>query len=211
MKKLLTLAVLLAVVVPAGAEVVFERNFNDGNALVGFGFDGSGGGTLEVTEGIGTGAGPDGTDSLHVTADASAATGWWVQNYNTNWVGYTLPTMEPGEFMQVSLDAKGSEAASMKFALQDTDGSAATQSLSLTTEWQTLTIRVDEMTDYSTMIADFNGGFLTFGTGINQGWGFDAGNEYWVDNVMLEVVPEPATMALLGLGGLAVLRRRRKA
>ncbi len=35
------------------------------------------------------------------------------------------------------------------------------------------------------------------------------GQQVWVDNVRVEVVPEPATLALLGLGGLALLRRRR--
>ncbi len=32
----------------------------------------------------------------------------------------------------------------------------------------------------------------------------------WFDNVRLEVVPEPATMSLLALGGIAMLRRHKK-
>ena len=37
----------------------------------------------------------------------------------------------------------------------------------------------------------------------------DAGNDFGIDNI--EVVPEPATMTLLGLGALAALRRKKKA
>ena len=40
--------------------------------------------------------------------------------------------------------------------------------------------------------------------------GFDGYNVQLLDNVTITVVPEPATLALLGLGGLALLRRRKK-
>jgi hypothetical protein len=35
------------------------------------------------------------------------------------------------------------------------------------------------------------------------------GGTMWIDNVQLGIVPEPATMSLLGLGALALLKRRK--
>lgn len=47
---------------------------------------------------------------------------------------------------------------------------------------------------------------FAFGAGE---FGFDGGNSLHIDNIRLEVVPEPASMALLGVGGLMMMLRRR--
>ena len=51
--------------------------------------------------------------------------------------------------------------------------------------------------------------FIAFGTGTA---GADNGDNNFatVDNVNLTAVPEPTSTALLGLGGLALILRRRK-
>ncbi len=46
-----------------------------------------------------------------------------------------------------------------------------------------------------------------FGAGTPNGTG--SGTAVYVDNFVLDIVPEPASLSLLGLGGLCVLRRRR--
>lgn len=52
-----------------------------------------------------------------------------------------------------------------------------------------------------------NVGTMTFGNQVGLGV---FGTNVFADNFSASVVPEPASMAVLGLGGLALLRRRRK-
>ncbi len=47
-------------------------------------------------------------------------------------------------------------------------------------------------------------------TNERNSWGLDAGNSIFVHDVKLEVIPEPASIALAGLGSLALLGRRRR-
>ena len=50
----------------------------------------------------------------------------------------------------------------------------------------------------------------TFGDAVINLYGTDDwGTSYLIDSVIIHQIPEPMTMALLGLGGLGLLRRRR--
>ena len=57
--------------------------------------------------------------------------------------------------------------------------------------------------------------FEPFGVGIGGTGGyrilFEEASGGWVDNIQITNIPEPATMSLLGLGALTLLRRKRKA
>lgn len=91
-------------------------------------------------------------------------------------------------------------------------GSTATKNIAVTTANVPLSL--------SFTMAELGGNFnlLTTGLSINlgetiatgRGWGLaDGGTRtFVVDNVRLRAVPEPAGAALLGLGALALLRRR---
>lgn len=57
---------------------------------------------------------------------------------------------------------------------------------------------------------DLIGSILFDSTGYDGGFGPDVSESYTIDNLIFEhVVPEPATVFLLGLGGVALLRKRR--
>ena len=45
----------------------------------------------------------------------------------------------------------------------------------------------------------------------SAGYGFDAGNEITFDNIRIEYIPEPSTIALLGVAAIGLAARRRRA
>jgi len=81
-------------------------------------------------------------------------------------------------------------------------------STDLTMAWSG--VKADGTTPYSYTVlsySDTSAGRYTGGSGLGLGLkGAGAGNGYFVDNI--QVVPEPACLSLLALGGLALLRRR---
>ncbi len=66
------------------------------------------------------------------------------------------------------------------------------------------TLDVDDAGDAGDNLFDFSGGYFVLRNGNNQ-------SDIRLDNFMVEVteIPEPATMLLMGLGGLVALKRRR--
>jgi len=77
---------------------------------------------------------------------------------------------------------------------------------------QTFDIFVDKVLVSSRPLSDFNANSADlFGFTGNQGGGNGNMEDFYIHSISLNVgpIPEPASMALLSLGGLAMLRRRR--
>lgn len=161
---------------------------------------------------------PSGSSSFNITNDAysgnfaaelfnnAPATGALVKQANLG-----IGQVNPGDMIEISFAAKGSFAnGGVAFAefFSEIDGGGTSSSeilgggpLALTDTYQTFTFQTLAGSDVS------GGVTLQFGaiTGADQG----SVAVLFLDDASVRVVPTPATAALLGLGGLAALRRRR--
>jgi len=56
----------------------------------------------------------------------------------------------------------------------------------------------------------FDASWANLSSVVLQGTGGDPGNYFGVDNIVVDAVPEPGTLTLLGLGSAYLIRRRRR-
>ncbi|MFT6794742.1 MAG: hypothetical protein ACJAR1_002757 [Rubritalea sp.] len=102
-------------------------------------------------------------------------------------------------FRNVSGDLTGTQLWTQSFALPEYDALHNSSS----EDWSAAQTFSASFTG-----ANFSGG--TAGSSLTLEVGSADGRGLYVDNINLSLVPEPSTTALIGLGGLALILRRRK-
>lgn len=158
---------------------------------------------------------PTANSTFNITSDASEGD-WAAEIFNNDSASAAvvkqanigIGTVNPGDPITISFDAKGSFAeGGVSFAefFSEIDGGGTSSSeilgggpLPLTDSYQTFTFNTVAGSDVS------GGVSLQFTATTGGAPGSTA--VVFIDNV--SVVPEPATLGLMGLGGLAMLRRR---
>ena len=217
---LISLAVVL-VAAPAYADILTpDYNVNvsvdgDRNATGGVSGDGVAGSTYIAREREGAGA----TDNKRIVAfvhfDVSSFTSVTSATFSAkldtrlntihNWQ-VNLGRVEDDSANGDSWDASGTAGTVPLFEW----GAASSDQQTLVANVKTAAVPTTYDLDVTSIVQGWvngsndNNGLVLFGTtAAFQGAGFE--------NITLNVVPEPATMSLLALGGLAILRRRRKA
>jgi len=194
----------------------YGKGVGDGITLEGGGTatynDGSGTGTVVDLPGwsdLGTGSlndfadssgdpngGPDGSVALNLFGGWSGGLGQLVESST----GLTPPILGAGEVFQISADIIG-DAGTMVFDLT-VDGviiAPDSQYIPSAAVWDVMT------STYSSLPA----GVVKIRMGTDPAAGPLVGARTRVDNVHFSAVPEPSSALLLGLGGLALLRRKR--
>ncbi|MEM1445499.1 MAG: PEP-CTERM sorting domain-containing protein [Planctomycetota bacterium] len=158
---------------------------------------------------------PTANSTFNITSDSSEGV-WAAEIFNNDQgsaavvkqANIGIGVVNPGDDITIKFDAKGSFAeGGVSFAefFSEVDGGGTSSAeilggapLPLTDSYQTFMFT-------TTAGGDVSGGItlqFTATTGANQG----STAVVFIDNV--SVVPEPASLGLLGLGGLALLRRR---
>lgn len=117
----------------------------------------------------------------------------------------------PGVAVNISFDAKGGGVNggvifAEFFSELDGGGTSAAEilgnaPLALTDQYQTF--------NFTTMTGPNVSGGITLQFAVVTGANVGSTAELFVDNVVITAIPAPASAALLGLGGLAAVRRRR--
>lgn len=192
-KTLVLLAVLALMATSAGATVI--ESFEDGNPSPWTGFAG-----VSTTVGV-----TDGTYSAY-----GDPLSWWNPTFMTNYSNEWAPLLDAGDTLTVDVTLVDAIPEGKWFQvwfqfLTDTGGSSGDVGYTAVAGGgATTTVSFN----YGALPVDFAnpGNWTQLRIGTNPGGGFDATAVY-IDNI--RVTPEPATLALLGMGGLALIRRRR--
>lgn len=124
-----------------------------------------------------------------------------------------IGTVTPGMMIRISFDARGTYASpgGVAFAefFSELSGGGTSKSEILSGGPLSLDADPNKWKNFSFMTTagpDVSGGVTLQLGAVN---GPAAGTHMFFDNVSVQAVPEPATMAALGLGALAILRKKR--
>lgn len=217
-------SLVIGVGLPAAAAPVYDVDFDNTAPTYAQG-DGSGTRTLTYTTGgTSTADGVGGTKGSKYTFDLTGLSGFTFNNpfYQiNNTTGFLGATSTDVNDYEVSFDirAEGMTGSSVGATFDLRLGDANfTSSVTYTGTYAKTTLNLGDIaSDTNFDLTDFTASsgsqrqfkFTVFGSGDAGKFGYDSGNALYLDNFQINEIPEPASMALIGLGSLCLLGRRR--